>query len=162
LTDCAALRTARRMPCARARADYNALVIRESQLAAVSSRLGRALSPPRGRYRPFRVEGRTAGWLNAARAAKLATISDVFVVRDDQIRFGADLDPDPSRSAAMRRVAHDLACAGELSPWRDEPYAVASGLGAAPWFVLERAAARFFGIHTHAAHINGVVRADNR
>ena len=137
-------------------------MIGEPQLAALSSRLGRALAPPRGKYRPFRVEGRTAGWLNDARATKLATMRDVFVVGDHDIRFVDELDSEPLRSAAMRRVAHDLSCAGELSPWRDEPYAVAPGLGVPPWFVLERAAARYFGIHTHAAHVNGVVRADHR
>lgn len=88
-------------------------------------------------------------------------MTDVFVVGADEIRFVDDLDDEPRRSAAMSRVAHDLACAGELSPWRDEPYAVAPGLGAAPWFVLERAAARYFGIHTYAAHVNGVIRADH-
>ena len=31
-------------------------------------------------------------------------------------------------------------------------------IGAPPWFRLERAAARYFGVHTWAAHINGVVR----
>jgi len=89
-------------------------------------------------------------------------MKDVFVVRDDEIRFVDELDNEPRRSAAMSRVAQDLACAGELSPWRDEPYAVAPGLGAAPWFLLERAAARYFGIHTYAAHVNGLVRADHR
>jgi 8-oxo-dGTP pyrophosphatase MutT (NUDIX family) len=137
-------------------------VIDEPQLAALCSRLRRALAPPRGKYRPLRVEGRSAGWLNDARATTLATMTDVFVVRDEDIRFVEDLDNEPLRSAAMRRVAHDLACAGALTAWRDEPYAVAPGLGAPPWFVLERAAARFFGIHTYAAHVNGVVRADHR
>ena len=28
----------------------------------------------------------------------------------------------------------------------------------APWFLLERAAARYFGVHTCAAHVNGLVR----
>jgi 8-oxo-dGTP pyrophosphatase MutT (NUDIX family) len=89
-------------------------------------------------------------------------MKDVFIVRDDEIRFVDDLDTEPRRSAAMSRVAHDLACAGELSHWRDEPYAVGPELGAAPWFLLERAAARYFGIHTYAAHVNGLVSVDHR
>ena len=88
-------------------------------------------------------------------------MNDVFVVHEDEIRFVDGLASEPQRTAAMGRVAHDLACAGELSRWRDEPYAVAPGLGATPWFLLERAAARYFGIHTHAAHVNGVVCADH-
>jgi 8-oxo-dGTP pyrophosphatase MutT (NUDIX family) len=92
---------------------------------------------------------------------RLAAISDVFVVRTDEIGFVDELDNEPQRTAAMGRVAQDLACAGELSRWRDEPYAVGPGLGVAPWFLLERAAARYFGIHTYAAHVNGVVSADH-
>jgi 8-oxo-dGTP pyrophosphatase MutT (NUDIX family) len=136
-------------------------VIADAQLTALCSRLGHALTPPSGNYRPFRVQGCAAGWLNDARAKRLAAMTDVFVVRDDEIRFVGELDDEPRRSAAMSRVTHDLACAGELSPWRGEPYAVAPALGAPPWFVLERAAARYFGIHTYAAHVNGVVRADH-
>ena len=137
-------------------------MLAHAELTALRSRLGRALAPPRGHYRPFRVEGCAAGWLNDARAARLAAMRDVFVVHDDEIRVLDDLDTEPRRSAAMSRVAHELACAGDLSAWRDEPYAVAPGFGAAPWFILDRAAARYFGIHTYAAHVNGVVRADHR
>jgi 8-oxo-dGTP pyrophosphatase MutT (NUDIX family) len=38
---------------------------------------------------------------------------------------------------------------------------VAPSLGDAPWFFLERAAARYFGVHTYAAHLNGLVRVDD-
>ncbi len=67
------------------------------------------------------------------------------------------LDDEASRTAAMAEVANTLAVERALTPWRDELYAVAPALGDAPWFRLERAAARYFGVHTYAAHLNGVV-----
>ena len=58
----------------------------------------------------------------------------------------------------MAGVAATLAAEGALTAWRDERYAVAPALEEAPWFVMERAAARYFGVQTYAAHVNGVVR----
>jgi 8-oxo-dGTP pyrophosphatase MutT (NUDIX family) len=136
-------------------------MIADPELTAMCSRLARALAPPRGHYRPFRVEGFAAGWLDDARAARLAQMSEVFVVREDDVRFVDSLDSEERRSAGIDRVARELAAAGELTAWRDERYAVAPEFGAEPRFFLERAAARYFGIHTYAAHANGVVRADN-
>jgi 8-oxo-dGTP pyrophosphatase MutT (NUDIX family) len=51
-----------------------------------------------------------------------------------------------------------LAAEGVLTAWRDERYEVAPEFGASPWFLLERAAARYFGIRTFAVHVNGLVR----
>jgi 8-oxo-dGTP pyrophosphatase MutT (NUDIX family) len=50
-----------------------------------------------------------------------------------------------------------LAAEGALTAWRDERYAVAARPGAATLFEIERAAARYFGVHTFAAHCNGLV-----
>ncbi|HVN34449.1 MAG TPA: DUF4743 domain-containing protein [Casimicrobiaceae bacterium] len=133
-------------------------MIKNVQSAALCSRLARALAPPRQHYRPLKVDGFAAGWLDDARAARLASFRDVFVARDGAVRFVDEIDDEERRSAAIDRVARALAASGELTAWRDERYAVAPALGAAPWFLLERAAARYFGIHTYAAHVNGVVR----
>src|SRR4030095_1097627 len=84
-----------------------------------------------------------------------------FVVREDSVAFVDALDTDDRRSAALDRVARELSAAGELTAWRNERYAVGAEFGAAPWFRLERAAARYFGIHTYAAHLNGVVRCED-
>ncbi len=84
--------------------------------------------------------------------------TDVFAVDSDGAAFLPALGDEPSRSEAMAGVAAALAAEGALSKWRDELYAVAPTFGAPPWFRLERAAARYFGVHTWAVHINGVVR----
>lgn len=138
-------------------ADYNRSMIDDAVLNALCLRLARALAPPRANYRPLRVEGTAAGWFNDARASRLARMPDVFAVDEHGARFVDRLNDEKSRSDAIDRVARELAAAGELSAWRDERYAVAPALGAPPWFLLERSAARYFGIHTHAVHVNGVV-----
>jgi len=64
----------------------------------------------------------------------------------------------PSRTAAIDRVSRTLSAEGLLSAWRDERYAVGAAWGAPALFEIERAAARYFGIHTFAAHVNGLCR----
>ena len=118
----------------------------------------RALSPPRETLCPFRVDGAVAGWLDAARARRLHDFSGVFDVQADAIAFRSTLRDANTRTSALARVAAALASAGELSPWRDERYAIGPMLDAPPWFLLERAAARFFGVRTWAVHINGIAR----
>ena len=133
-------------------------MIADTVLTALCSRLTRALAPPHANYRPLRVEDCDAGWLDDARAARLARASEVFVVDENSVRFVDGLDDEKQRSAAIDRVVRELAAADELTAWRNERYAVAPALGAAPWFVIERSAARYFGVNTYAAHVNGLVR----
>ena len=67
------------------------------------------------------------------------------------------------RDAAWGRINRALHDAGLLPGWRDEPYAVRSVAGGPVLAVVERAAARFFGLLTVAAHANGYVAdADGR
>ena len=70
------------------------------------------------------------------------------------------LDDAARATAALDRVARALAAEGRLTAWRDERYAVVPSFGAPPLFLLERAAARYFGVHTYAVHVNGLVRRD--
>lgn len=135
-------------------------MIAARDLTALCLRLVRELAPPRGPYRPLRVEESAAGWLDDARAARLARMSEVFEVHRESVRFVDGLDDEKARSGAVDRVARELEAAGELTAWRHERYAVAPEFGATPWFLVERAAARYFGIHTYAAHVNGVVRGN--
>jgi len=142
---------------ARVGAGYNRRMIAADIVAAIRARLARALAPAAGNYTPLRVADEPVGWLDAARAARLAQFSDVFDVRPGGIRFVAAIASAAARTDALHRVATALAAAGALSAWRNELYAVAPAFGAAPSFLLERAAARFFGIRTWAVHVNGLV-----
>jgi len=127
-------------------------------LTAIRDRLEVALAPPAGKYRPLSIERDVVGWLDPARMACLADHADVFEVQAEGVRFAAGVVSPGARTDALGRVAAALAADGQLTAWRDERYAVVPGFGVAPLFLLERAAARFFGIHTCAAHVNGLVR----
>jgi 8-oxo-dGTP pyrophosphatase MutT (NUDIX family) len=132
-------------------------MIAGSILADIRTRLERALARPAGSYRPLTVDGDVVGWLDAARAARLARFAGIFVAGADGLRFADALSTPAARTAALDGVARTLAAEGALSAWRDERYAAASGLHAPPRFLLERCAARYFGIRTWAVHVNGLV-----
>jgi len=133
-------------------------VIDDDVAGNILERLGRALAAPTRVLRPLRVDAAIVGWLDADRAARIAQFGTIFTVDSDGVSFHRTLRDECARSEAMADVAAALAAEGVLTPWRDELYAVAPTFGAPPWFRLERAAARYFGVHTWAMHINGVVR----
>jgi 8-oxo-dGTP pyrophosphatase MutT (NUDIX family) len=126
-------------------------------VARVADRLTRVLAPPVAAYAPFRVEGRIVGWVTPERAQRLARWSTLFERSERGIELASRLDTAPARTTAMAEIARALAAEGALTAWRDERYAVAAEPAAEPLFELERAAARYFGIHTFAAHANGLV-----
>ena len=109
---------------------------------------------------PFRVDGRTVGEIDPPRALALARFPDVFAIGAGDVRFAPHLTDAASRTAAAAMVARALADEGRLSPWRGERYAVGSQPDGTPLFLLERAAARYFGIRTFAVHVNGSMRRD--
>ena len=128
-------------------------------IARIADRLGRALAAPASVYQPFVVEDRIVGWVTAERAQRLAREA-AFRTHDDRVELVPGLRTPEARTAALAEVARALAAEGALTAWRDEHYAVRAGSGQRPLFELERAAARYFGIHTYAAHANGLVGAD--
>lgn len=108
---------------------------------------------------PLRIDDHVAGRFTAGRANRLESFRAVFRRDlDGSLRFGCGLDTLSARSRAVADVTRALADEGALSAWRDELYTVAPAFGAPPWFHLERAAARYFGVRTYAAHVNGLVR----
>ena len=140
---------------------YNRDVKAAAIVPAILTRLTSALVAPSETYLPLSVGNRTVGWIDAARVARLKAFSDVFETSDSGIGLIATLAGAEARTAALDRVARALAAEGRLSAWRNERYSVADSFGAPPLFLLERAAARFFGIETFAAHVNGLVRRDS-
>lgn len=124
---------------------------------AIARRLAPLLAPPQARMLPLRVHGAVAGWIAPERAGRLARFTEVFDVTENDVTFAPAVDSCASRSEALARVARTLAHEGLLSAWRDERYAIGADVDAEPWFLLERAAARFFGVHSWAVHGNGLV-----
>jgi len=135
-------------------------VIDAALLDRLVCRLAAVLAPPIGEMWPWIVDGRVVGALDPPRALALARFANVFTVGAREVRFAPHLTDAASRTAAAASVARALADEGRLSAWRDERYAVGAATGGSPLFLLERAAARYFGIRTFAAHVNGTTRRD--
>jgi len=129
-------------------------------VAKVADRLARALAAPAAVYQPFRVGKRVVGWVTPARARRLARWPTLFSCGEHGVALAPQLSTLEMRTAALDEVARTLAAEGALTAWRNERYAVAGDRGTPVLFELERAAARYFGIHTFAAHANGLVAGD--
>ena len=130
-------------------------------VANVAHRLARVLAAPTAAYEPFRVADRIVGWLTPERARRLARWPALFERDERGVACAPRLHTAQARTAALAEVARALAGEGALTAWRDERYAVVPSRTAPPLFELERAAARYFGIHTFAAHMNGLVGSDD-
>jgi 8-oxo-dGTP pyrophosphatase MutT (NUDIX family) len=139
---------------------YNRGVDITSIVTALRIRLADVLAAPRARYRPLVVDDEEVGWVDDGRAGRLAAFTDVFIVDEGRITFVRALLEPSERTLAVERVARALSEERLLTAWRNERYAVTGEFGKPPRFELERAAARYFGIHTYAAHLNGLARRD--
>jgi 8-oxo-dGTP pyrophosphatase MutT (NUDIX family) len=139
-------------------AGYNRPVLEDAILPAIAAWLTAALAPPSMPLLPLLVDGFAAGWVDRARAERLAGFGSVFALDGRALTFVRALDQPAARTEALAQVAQALAAEGALSAWRDERYAAARRFAGPPAFLLERAAARYFGIRTFAAHVNGLVR----
>ncbi|MEP6656475.1 MAG: DUF4743 domain-containing protein [Betaproteobacteria bacterium] len=136
-------------------------MIHDTLLAAILARLEAVLARPAVACRPLLVDAHAAGWLTPERAARLSRFSGVFTVRRRALEFVPALDSEHARTAALDPVVRTLAAEGLLTQWRDEVYAVAPAFRGPVSFHIERAAARFFGMVTYAAHVNGLVARDD-
>jgi len=110
------------------------------------------------RYRPFIVGAHRVGWVDDHLADLVAPFGDVFRVTVDAVTLNPDLDDIERRTAAMDRVLRELAEAGVVGGWRDEPYAVKTTYAATPLMRMERAAVPLFGVRAYGVHMNGYVR----
>jgi len=120
----------------------------------IEARLSALLSPPTVALVPLCAAGHRIGFLTPDRAQRLERF-DAIRRHGDGLEIACD---QRERDAAMANVARTLAAEGLLSAWRDERYAVRTDFEAPALFEIERAAARYLGIHTYAAHVNGLVR----
>lgn len=126
-------------------------------VAGIANRLGRVLAAATRRYEPFMAESHIVGWITPERVQRLAGWPNVFQRSGRGIELAPGLVTPEVRTTALADVARTLSAEGALTAWRDERYAVSADGGGTSLFELERAAARYFGIHTFAAHANGLV-----
>jgi 8-oxo-dGTP pyrophosphatase MutT (NUDIX family) len=94
------------------------------------------------RFVPFLFKNRQIGWLRPELAARLGAWPAIFKGSAEKVVL---LKHD-ELEAVMRKLAHE----GFIPGWRNERYRVAD------LFDIERAAARPFGLATHAVHVNGI------
>lgn len=132
-------------------------MIEERILPALHARLSRVLAAPSTPLVRFEADGALVGELTPPRARRLAAFADVFDSDERRVTFVPACASIEARTAALDRVARALAAEGALSAWRDERYEVRAADDAPPAFLLERAAARYFGVRTRAVHVNGLV-----
>ena len=109
---------------------------------------------PQG-YLPLASGASTIGWVRRNLAGRLRAWPGVFEFTDGNIRLRPA--PEAALSAALAEVARGLARDGAIRGWRDETYAVRAEAGGEALFHIERAAMRFFGLTSSAAHLNGFV-----
>lgn len=111
---------------------------------------------------PFAVGDTVVGWLRPAFAQALGKFPGVFRHGvEGAVCLAPRLESFEARSHAMAGVTRELARTGVITGWRDELYAIRGDprTGEAPLLVIERAAARAFGITSVAVHVNGIVTA---
>jgi 8-oxo-dGTP pyrophosphatase MutT (NUDIX family) len=94
------------------------------------------------RHVRFMASGRQIGWLAPRLAARLAAWPAVFSCSSKEIHL---LSPD-----LLPCIVEALAAEGFIPGWRNERYRIED------LFEIERAAARPFGLTTHAVHVNGI------
>jgi 8-oxo-dGTP pyrophosphatase MutT (NUDIX family) len=107
---------------------------------------------------PWIIAGQRVGWLDRERAALLARWPQWFEVSGQRVELRDTLATQADRTAALSEAIGRLAEGGHVRGWRDERFAVNTGWGTPVLAVIERAAARFFGIRTYAAHMNGLIQ----
>jgi len=121
-------------------------------------RAGRAFA--QDRFVPLEAAGRM-GWIRRDRVARLGQWPAVFDLDERSVRLRSTLASEAERTAAFAEITRSLAKEGAISGWRHETYAVRVRPQDAPLFHIERAAMRFFGLTSQAAHLNGFVRDES-
>ncbi|MGN6263391.1 MAG: DUF4743 domain-containing protein [Ralstonia sp.] len=106
---------------------------------------------------PWIVAGQRVGWLSRERASLLARWPQWFDISAQRVDLRQTLASEAQRTAALAEVIMRLAEDGHVRGWRDERFAVNTGWGTPTLALIERAAARFFGIRTYAAHMSGLI-----
>lgn len=100
-------------------------------------------------------EGKQIGWLRKAYARRLMAWPGIFKRDAAGVRVAESLASAEARTAAIAAVIETLYRQGAITGWRNERYAVVTDFDVPPLFYIERAAARFLGTITYAAHANG-------
>ncbi|CAB3788306.1 NUDIX hydrolase [Pararobbsia alpina] len=110
------------------------------------------------RHLPFLIGETQVGWIRRTDLPLLAGSESVFHIGPRGVELSRALTSVDARSRALGGVIDALAARGRITGWRNEIYAVRNRFDDPPLAFIERAASRFFGTQTFAAHLNGIVR----
>ncbi len=108
-------------------------------------------------FLPFYVDEIQVGFIRPAFAKVLRRWPEIFVTNEQRVKLAAYLATPSLRTAAVHEVLQALRQEGWFPHWRDEWYPVNRWYHESPYFLLERAAAPFFGIRAYGVHVNGYV-----
>jgi 8-oxo-dGTP pyrophosphatase MutT (NUDIX family) len=109
---------------------------------------------PQG-FLPLVLGADRIGWMRRDSTVRLRDWPEVFAVSQERISIAQH--PRADVTAAFAGVARTLEREGAIQGWRGETYAVRAEQGGETLFDVERAAMRFFGFTSSAAHLNGFV-----
>ncbi len=105
---------------------------------------------------PFLVDGANRGWIRYGFAERLAQWPETFLVEQQAVRLHPALVGFRQRSQALAEVLERLVEQGALPYLHGEKFSVGPAWDC-PEFVIDRAAAPWFGIRAYGQHINGFV-----
>ena len=128
---------------------------------ALIRQMGAAVKFDQSKFVPLNVGGLLAGWIRRDFVARLRRWPEVFELDGRAVRLRSEFRHGAERTAVFAEVARGLAQEGLLSGWRYETYAVRVRSQDPPLLHIERAAMRFFGFTSQAAHLNGFLRSEN-
>ncbi|MEX2200121.1 MAG: DUF4743 domain-containing protein [Dongiaceae bacterium] len=113
--------------------------------------------PDFSRLRPFRIDGKTLGWIRHPFAEALRNYSGTFAVADHEVSLHGDLTICEARTRAVAEVCKDLAAIGMIRKLRGETFPVACSALSLPLLALDRGAVPHFGTRAYSVHLNGYV-----
>lgn len=109
---------------------------------------------------PWYCGSQAIGWMRPTFARTLAEWPGVFQVSDSEVRLNPGLNTFENRSAAIAEVLQVLDEKGIVDHIMGEQYPIIGEDRHNALFVMDRAAAPYFGIKAYGQHVNGIVETD--
>lgn len=134
--------------------------LRESQRQWLRELLASVVRPVPANWVALRLDDVAIGSIAVERARRLADVLTGTTLTENALTWHAGARNAAERSMLIEAAARALRDQGQIRGWRDERYACLDAHGH-ELFRLERAAFRYLGLRSRAAHINGF-RRDGR
>ncbi len=109
---------------------------------------------------PFIVDGAIVGRIKQNFSRCLCEWPNLFVVSNDAVEFVSELNDFGARTEAIAIVLAELVDKGVLTHLHGEQYVATATIREQGVFLIDRAAAPYFGVRAFGQHINGFVRSE--